>query len=215
MKTQPVLVTPGSKIDLADYDPADRGQYQGKREADEELVNHLQKLAELQELLYAESKHALLIVLQGMDAAGKDGTVRHVMNAFNPQGVRVVSFKVPTPEELAHDFLWRVHKVTPRLGETVIFNRSHYEDVLVVRVDGLVPKPVWKARYDAHQPLRANAERRRGRHLEVLPAHIERGAEETAAGSIRGSHQAMEILRRRREQANAMGRLSATPTPTR
>jgi PPK2 family polyphosphate:nucleotide phosphotransferase len=107
----------------------------------------LQKLADLQELLYAENKHALLVVLQGMDAAGKDGTVRHVMNAFNPQGVRVVSFKVPTPEDLAHDFLWRIHKVTPRLGETVIFNRSHYEDVLVVRVDGLVPKPVWKARY--------------------------------------------------------------------
>jgi PPK2 family polyphosphate:nucleotide phosphotransferase len=148
MKTQPLLVTPGTKVDLADFDPNYCGQYQSKRDAAEELDKHLQRLADLQELLYGESKHALLVVLQGMDAAGKDGTVRHVMNAFNPQGVRVVSFKVPTPEELAHDFLWRIHRSTPRLGETVIFNRSQYEDVLVVRVDGLVAKPVWKARYD-------------------------------------------------------------------
>jgi PPK2 family polyphosphate:nucleotide phosphotransferase len=148
MKKQPVLVSPGSKIDLTEYDPAYVGQYHSKQDANAELTQHLARMAELQEVLYAEGKHALLIVLQGMDAAGKDGTVRHVMNAFNPQGVQVFSFKVPTPEELAHDFLWRIHKCTPRLGETVIFNRSHYEDVLVVRVDGLIPKPVWKARYE-------------------------------------------------------------------
>ena len=148
MKTQPVLVAPDHKIDLADYDPAYHGLYKSKHAAAKDLVRHLTRLAELQELLYAEGKRGLLIVLQGMDAAGKDGTVRHVMNAFNPQGVRVVSFKVPTPEELAHDFLWRVHKSTPGRGETVIFNRSHYEDVLVVRVDGLVPEPIWEARYE-------------------------------------------------------------------
>ncbi len=148
MKTRPFLVTPGSKVDLADYDPADRGDYQHKRDAAKDLAKHLTRLAELQELLYGESKHALLVVLQGTDASGKDGTVRHVMDAFNPQGVQVVSFKVPTSVELAHDFLWRIHQCTPQLGHTVIFNRSHYEDVLVTRVDGLVPKSVWKARYE-------------------------------------------------------------------
>jgi PPK2 family polyphosphate:nucleotide phosphotransferase len=107
-----------------------------------------QELQSLQELLYAEQKHKVLIVLQAMDTGGKDGAIRRVFDGVNPQGVKVASFKVPTAEELAHDFLWRVHKVTPGLGEMVIFNRSHYEDVLVVRVHGYAPEEVWKKRYD-------------------------------------------------------------------
>jgi PPK2 family polyphosphate:nucleotide phosphotransferase len=97
--------------------------------------------------LWAEAKHPVLIVLQGIDAAGKDGTIRHVMDAFNPQGCSVVGFKVPTPLELAHDYLWRVHPNTPAKGTISIFNRSHYEDVLVVRVHELVPETVWRPRY--------------------------------------------------------------------
>jgi PPK2 family polyphosphate:nucleotide phosphotransferase len=105
------------------------------------------QLSSLQDQLWAESKHSVLIVLQGIDAAGKDGTIAKVMEAFNPQGCPVYSFKVPTPEELAHDFLWRIHKRTPGRGEIGIFNRSHYEDVLVVRVHGLAPRAVWSKRY--------------------------------------------------------------------
>ena len=98
--------------------------------------------------MYAEQKHKVLVVLQGMDTSGKDGVIRHVFEGVNPQGVKVASFKVPTPEELAHDYLWRIHKQTPGKGELVIFNRSHYEDVLVVRVHDLVEKDVWSRRYD-------------------------------------------------------------------
>ncbi len=105
-------------------------------------------LQELQRVLWAEGKHSLLIVLQAMDAGGKDGTIRHVFRGVNPQGCQVTSFKVPTKEELSHDYLWRIHKATPRRGYMGIFNRSHYEDVLVVRVHDLVPPEIWKQRYE-------------------------------------------------------------------
>ncbi len=98
--------------------------------------------------MFAENKHSLLVVLQAMDGGGKDGTIRHVMEAWNPQSCNVVSFKVPTTEELAHDYLWRIHKMTPRKGCITVFNRSHYEDVLVVRVHNLVPREVWSRRYN-------------------------------------------------------------------
>lgn len=117
-------------------------------ELDAALARNIARIDELQYLMYAERRHALLVVLQGMDAAGKDGTIRHVITGFNPQGCRVVSFKAPTPEELAHDFLWRVHAAIPARGDVAIFNRSHYEDVVVVRVRELVPPRVWKRRYD-------------------------------------------------------------------
>ena len=120
----------------------------GKKAARKELREIGKRLSELQSRLYAEGKQSLLIVLQGMDTAGKDGTIRHVFSMVNPQGVRVTSFKKPTSEELAHDYLWRVHAHTPARGEIGIFNRSHYEDVLVVRVHNLVPPEVWKKRYD-------------------------------------------------------------------
>jgi PPK2 family polyphosphate:nucleotide phosphotransferase len=148
MDQQPLLVSPGSRIRLADYDTRFTGEFHDKEEAEEELRDNVDKLKDLQNVLYAEGKHALLIVLQAMDAGGKDGTIRHVMGGLNPQGVHVTSFKVPTPRELAHDFLWRIHQRTPGHGEIAIFNRSHYEDVLVVRVHNLVPEEVWSARYD-------------------------------------------------------------------
>jgi len=139
----------GIKIKLDNWDPDDTGKYKGKKEdASEEITKLTNNLEELQELLYAEQKNRVLVVLQGMDTSGKDGVIRHVFEGVNPQGVKVASFKVPTPEEISHDYLWRVHKQTPGKGEIVIFNRSHYEDVLVVRVHGLVDESVWSKRYE-------------------------------------------------------------------
>jgi PPK2 family polyphosphate:nucleotide phosphotransferase len=139
-------VKPGSRVDLSAIDSRDT---LGHREADAEvtLARGIERLADLQERLYAEAKRALLIVLQGMDTSGKDGTIKHVAGAFNPAGVQVIGFKVPTPEELAHDFLWREHRVCPGKGSVAIFNRSHYEGVLVERVHALVPKETWEARF--------------------------------------------------------------------
>jgi PPK2 family polyphosphate:nucleotide phosphotransferase len=141
------IVKPGAKVSLGDYDPNDTGSYQSAEDASESLQAHLAELIKLQNLLYAESKRSLLIVLQGMDTSGKDGTIRHVMSGLSPLGVQVQAFKAPTLEELSHDFLWRVHKVVPPLGTIGIFNRSHYEDVLVVRVHELVKAKVWKDRF--------------------------------------------------------------------
>jgi PPK2 family polyphosphate:nucleotide phosphotransferase len=136
------------KIQLSDWDPEDRSGFTGdKSEGKKELVRLTDELEILQELLFAEQKHKILIILQGMDTSGKDGVIRHVFEGVNPQGVRVASFKAPTPLELSHDYLWRVHQHVPGKGEIVIFNRSHYEDVLVVRVHQLVPKKIWSKRY--------------------------------------------------------------------
>ena len=145
--TKRFIVEPKSKVDLKKRDPGDTAGIKSKRDAAAQLAKNVARLRELQYLLYAESRRALLIVLQAMDAGGKDGTIRHVMSGVNPQGCRVASFKAPTSEELAHDFLWRVHKAVPGRGEIGIFNRSHYEDVLVVRVHDLVPREVWSKRY--------------------------------------------------------------------
>jgi PPK2 family polyphosphate:nucleotide phosphotransferase len=143
------LVQPGMAVDLNQWDPNDKDLFPiGKKEGKNLLLQLNDELEALQELLYAEGKNKVLIVLQAMDTGGKDGTIRHVFEGVNPQGVKVAGFKVPTPKELAHDYLWRVHKHTPGKGEIVIFNRSHYEDVLVVRVHDLVPKEVWSKRYD-------------------------------------------------------------------
>jgi len=142
-------VQPNQKINLDEWDPGDTGEFDGdKGDGKDHLDDLNESLEELQEMLYAESKHKVLIILQGMDTSGKDGTIRHVFEGVNPQGVKVASFKVPTQEELAHDYLWRVHKHTPGRGEITIFNRSHYEDVLVVRVNELAPRPVWERRYE-------------------------------------------------------------------
>jgi PPK2 family polyphosphate:nucleotide phosphotransferase len=143
-----LVVNPGSKIRLKHFDPGYRGEHESHKWALSEIQENLQKMEELQYRMYAENKHSLLIVLQGLDAAGKDGVVRHVLTGMNPSGCVSVNFKQPTKEELAHDFLWRVHPHVPGKGSVAIFNRSHYEDVLVARVHGLVPEKVWSKRYD-------------------------------------------------------------------
>jgi PPK2 family polyphosphate:nucleotide phosphotransferase len=143
-----LIVKPGHNIRLSDIDPGSTPDVRDKEEAAERLQKNLDRLSVLQQLLYAEDKRSVLVILQGIDAAGKDGTIRNVMTGLNPQGCHVASFKAPNSEELSHDFLWRVHKKVPAKGEIGIFNRSHYEDVLVVRVHNLVPKQVWSARYE-------------------------------------------------------------------
>jgi PPK2 family polyphosphate:nucleotide phosphotransferase len=142
-------VKPGQRVQLDEIDPQDCSEFDGSKEDGEKRLDKLTDTLEaLQELLYAENKHRLLIILQGMDTSGKDGVIRHVFEGVNPQGVRVASFKVPSPLELSHDFLWRVHQQAPARGEIVIFNRSHYEDVLVVRVHELAAPEVWRKRYE-------------------------------------------------------------------
>lgn len=142
-------VQPGTEINLQSWDPRDNTAFDGDKKAGKQVLRLLRKrLEDLQELLYAESKRKVLMVLQAMDTGGKDSTIRHVFDGVNPQGVKVANFKRPTREELAHDYLWRIHQHTPARGEIVVFNRSHYEDVLVVRVHNLVPPEIWKRRYD-------------------------------------------------------------------
>ncbi|MDE3087491.1 MAG: polyphosphate kinase 2 family protein [Acidobacteriota bacterium] len=142
-------VRPGHPPLLARRRPDDLTGAPGDRAATEgATARQIEELASWQDRLWAEGRRSLLVVLQGVDAAGKDGTIKHVFRGVNPQGVRVASFKEPTPLELAHDFLWRVHRLVPAAGEIGIFNRSHYEDVLVVRVHELVPEAVWRARFD-------------------------------------------------------------------
>jgi PPK2 family polyphosphate:nucleotide phosphotransferase len=139
-------VEPGRKVKLSNYDPdADGGL--SNEEGRAQFATLSARLGELQEELYAAGQHSVLMILQGIDTSGKDGTIRKVLADVNPQGCRVESFKVPTEEELAHDFLWRAHRVSPRKGMIGVFNRSHYEDVLVVRVHALVADKIWRARY--------------------------------------------------------------------
>ncbi len=140
-------ITGTHPIKLKDFDP-DYDAGLDRVEGEERLAKLSKELTRLQELLYAASDHAVLVVLQGRDTSGKDGTIKSVMGPLNALGCYVASFKVPTQEELAHDFLWRIHKHTPARGEIAIFNRSHYEEVLVVRVHNLAPESVWRKRYD-------------------------------------------------------------------
>jgi PPK2 family polyphosphate:nucleotide phosphotransferase len=142
-------VAPGSRPDLAAIDTHATPGFDGDKVASRARLKVLRdELADFQERLWAEKGQALLIVLQALDGGGKDGLIRKVITAFNPQGTRVSGFGVPTEDELSHDFLWRIHAVTPGKGRIGVFNRSHYEDVLVVRVKNLVPEPVWSLRYD-------------------------------------------------------------------
>ena len=140
---------PGERFSIAETDPGDLDSFDDKDEVITQLDGLVRQIADLQERLYAEEKRALLIVLQGIDAAGKDGSVKHVLHGTNPSGVRVYSFRQPTSEEAAHDFLWRYHQATPADGMIHVFNRSHYEDVLVVRVKDLAPEELWRSRYDS------------------------------------------------------------------
>jgi PPK2 family polyphosphate:nucleotide phosphotransferase len=142
------IVEPEAKVRLKHFDPDYHGKHESHEEALPEIQKHIEQINQLQYVMYAEKKHSLLIVLQGLDAAGKDGVVRHIFTGMNPAGCVVSDFKQPTPQELAHDFLWRVHPHVPAKGFVAIFNRSHYEDVLVVRVHELARGKVWSKRYD-------------------------------------------------------------------
>jgi PPK2 family polyphosphate:nucleotide phosphotransferase len=153
-------VQPGSTVHLDDIDPSFTGGHKSHKAAQDEIEAMQEKLRKLQDLLFAERRRSLLICLQAMDAGGKDGTINHVLGAMNPLGCRVARFEPPSPVEAAHDFLWRAHCVAPAQGEVVIFNRSHYEDVLIVRVHNLVPKKVWSRRF----PLINNFEKNLAEH---------------------------------------------------
>lgn len=142
------IVKPRAEIRLKHFDPGYHGKHESHKKALSQIQENLHKMEQLQYRMYAENKHSLLIVLQGLDAAGKDGVVRHVLTGMNPAGCVSVNFKEPTKEDLAHDFLWRVHPHVPARGSIAVFNRSHYEDVLVVRVHRLAPEKVWSKRYD-------------------------------------------------------------------
>ena len=141
-------VKPGSNVRLARWDPDDTAGFPDRQSVETKTQKNLKRLSELEYLLYAENKRSILIVLQAMDAGGKDGAIRHITSSLNPQSCKVIPFKTPCEHELAHDFLWRIHQEAPRKGEIRIFNRSQYEDVLIVRVHNLVPKSVWSERYD-------------------------------------------------------------------
>jgi len=142
------FVDPAEALQLRKLDPGYKGDHEEEEAAKEETEHYRAKLGHQQALLYAERKHSVLVVLQALDAGGKDGTVNHVFSALNPQGATVIGFKQPTPLELSHDFLWRVHPHAPGRGEVAIFNRSHYEDVLVTRVHKLIDKATWTTRYE-------------------------------------------------------------------
>jgi PPK2 family polyphosphate:nucleotide phosphotransferase len=142
------VVEPDSKVRLAKIDPSYCGKHESHATATPQIEKHVERMAKLQYLLYADGNQSLLVVLQALDAAGKDGVVKHLFTGMNPQGTSVFGFKQPSRSELAHDFLWRAHLPAPSRGQVVIYNRSHYEDVLVVRVHKLVPHSVWEKRYD-------------------------------------------------------------------
>jgi PPK2 family polyphosphate:nucleotide phosphotransferase len=148
MVDSPYLVKPGRKFKLSDHDPDDTGKFKDKNDVKPAVAANLAKLKDLQEVLYAQGKYALLVVFQAMDAGGKDGAIEHIFSGVNPQGCTVTSFKAPSHRELSHDYLWRYHMAAPPRGMIGIFNRSHYESVLVERVKGIVPKRVWSKRYD-------------------------------------------------------------------
>jgi len=169
------VVKPGTKVRLGKLDPSFKDQHESQERAAPEIQKHVERMTRLQYLLYADGKQSLLVVLQALDAGGKDGVVRHVFSAMNPQGTSVFGFKQPNQVEAAHDFLWRAHQRAPGKGEVVIFNRSHYEDVLVVRVHKLgAPRPVWAKRYelinDFEQILAANGTRILKFYLHISPA---------------------------------------------
>src|SRR5919112_330020 len=142
-----LIVKPNTKVRLSDWNPTYLGRID-KEEAEKMLnQNLMNQMSNLQYKLFANKSQSLLIILQGISAAGKDSTIRNVMNAFNPQSCKAIAFKVPNEDELSHDYLWRIHKLMPAKGEITVFNRSHYEDVIEVRVRKLIPKSIWSKRY--------------------------------------------------------------------
>lgn len=171
-------VRPGKRVNLADVDPSFKDRHRSQEAAAGEIEQYRKRLFDLQEILYAERRRSLLICLQGLDTAGKDGTIKHFLSAMNPQGCTVTQFRQPSAEEAAHDFLWRVHRAMPARGEVAIFNRSHYEDVLVVRVHHLVPKSVWSLRYES---INAFERGLAGQGMQILKFFLHISSEEQLA----------------------------------
>lgn len=165
-------VKPGTKVKLSRIDPGYKGKHVDRKAAEADLEQYCANVSKQQYLLYAEKKHSLLIVLQALDAAGKDGTVNHVMSTMNPQGTTVTGFKGPTALELEHDFLWRIRPHAPAKGTVAIFNRSHYEDVLVVRVHKLAPKEVWSGRYELINDFEKLLRKQNSTHIIKFFLHI-------------------------------------------
>jgi polyphosphate kinase 2 (PPK2 family) len=188
-------VKPGEKLRLKKLDPSFTGEHESEAIAKEATEHSRAKLAHEQNLLYAEHKHSVLIVLQAMDAGGKDGTIKHVFSGLNPQGVHVASFKQPTAPEVAHDFLWRVHPHAPGRGEIAIFNRSHYEDVLVTRVHKLIDKATWTRRYQRDLRLRGPAGPERNHDPQILPPYQQGRAARAFRSAPRGSRPQLEDQR--------------------
>ena len=218
--SKPYRVSHGKKFRLKDVDPSDTGAVESRRRAEEWLQNGVAGLRELQEKLYAQDRWALLLVFQALDAAGKDGTIKHVMSGINPQGCQVFSFKAPSNQELDHDFLWRTTCCLPERGRIGIFNRSYYEETLVVRVHPEIlerqrlPKTAGhqadlRRAVRGHPQLRAVPDPQRHRDPEVLPPCLAEGAEEAAARAPGQAGQELEVLRRRRQGADALEGLPA------
>jgi polyphosphate kinase 2 (PPK2 family) len=198
MKTALVKVQTGEKIRLKNIDASATGDYGSKEETLERLQSLQRRMAQLQEALYAEDRRSLLVVFQATDTGGKDGALKSVMAGVNPAGVQVTSFKTPTSQELEHDFLWRAHKAVPPRGTIGVWNRSHYEDVLIVRVHDMVEKKVWRARYDDINNFDGS---------QVLPAHLQRRAESALAGAPGRSRKELEVQRGRPARTRPVERL--------
>ena len=223
----PYRLGDGKKFRLKDVDPDDTGDLtaEDKPRAKEALALGVELLAELQERLYAQDRWAVLLIFQAMDAAGKDGAIKHVMSGVNPQGCQVHSFKAPSPEELDHDYLWRCLRALPERGRIGIFNRSYYEEVLVVRVHqeylarqklppALVTRSIWQDRYEDIAQRRAVPRAQRRPDPQVLPARLEEGAEEALPRASRQPRQELEVLDGRRQGARATGTTTRRPTRT-
>ena len=200
---------------MRDFDAGYTGGIKNKKHAQAELDENIAVLADLGYRLYAENRRSLLLVLQGMDTAGKDGTIRHVMRGFNPQSCQVTSFKQPGVEELAHDFLWRIGRATPRKGFIGIFNRSHYEDVLVVRVHNLVPKAEWQSRYERINLFEKMLHRGRHDDRQSVPAHQQGRAAPAAAIAAGRPEEALEVQPGRPRTSGAIGTTTSRPTKRR
>jgi PPK2 family polyphosphate:nucleotide phosphotransferase len=205
MKLHPVSASSKRSIRLSDTDATAHGDVKTGDALERATAREVDRISDLQRVLYADERYALLIVLQGRDAAGKDGTIRKVFTAVNPQGCNVASFKVPTPLEAHHDFLWRVHNQVPPRGMIGIFNRSHYEDILVPRVHKLVPKKVWSARYeqinDFERMLTDN-----GVVILKFLLHISRD-EQKRRRAPNGQDEELEVPRRGSGRSRALGRV--------
>ena len=212
---QPLSLPPGKKIRLRDFDADYTGGIKSKKHAQAELDENIAVLADLGYRLYAENRRSLLLVLQGMDTAGKDGTIRHVMRGFNPQSCQVTSFKQPGVDELAHDFLWRISRAAPRKGFIGIFNRSHYEDVLVVRVHNLVPKQEWESRYERINQFEKMLDEGGTTHRQGVLAHQQGRTAAAAAIAAGRSRKAVEVQPGRRARNAATGTTTSRRTKRR